>query len=333
MGWGEYSLVFVVSASATFLMSLVADRVGLVAVPGEHRTHTHTTPVVGGVGIFVGALLGWYISAIPLSGVGLCFILLFVVGVLDDRFALPSWLRLLAQGGAAYLMVELTGVRLISLGYIWSAENEMLLGDGASLVLTIFATIGVINAINMSDGMDGLAGSLVLLILGALFYLGAYPNELVVVSMFSVAGFLVWNLRLFRPRARIFMGDAGSTVLGLLLVYLLISNSQSPGGFPPVTALWLLTLPLIDAVAVLFLRPMRGQSPFTADNVHYHHLMSGRGLTVNAILALVLAIQLLAMLVGLIMWRTGLPESIQVLAFLLVFAFYFCLLAWLTRKK
>lgn len=333
MGWVDYGLVFLASVGVAFLTSLFASKAGLIALPGEHRMHDHPTPVVGGIGLFAGLLLGWLLSGLLLLGLFASLSLVFLIGVLDDRFALPSWARLMAQALAAYMMIELTGVRLISLGFIWSAEQEVLLSDQASIILTVFATMGVINALNMSDGMDGLAGCMAILVLLSLLWFRAYPAELISFSLFSVAGFLVWNLRFIRKRARIFMGDAGSTTLGLLLAYLLISNSQSPEGFPPVTALWLLALPLIDAVSVLFLRPLRGQSPFAADNDHYHHLLLRSGLGVNVALAVVLAVQAGAIGLGVVMLATGVSERYQLVLFVALFVLYFVLLSRLTLRS
>lgn len=333
MGWVEYSLVFVVSAGVAFIASLYAHKLGLIASPGEHRTHSQPTPVVGGIGLFAGLLLGWQLSGLMLVGVFASLSLVFLVGALDDRFALPSWVRLMAQALAAYMMVELTGVRLISLGFIWSAENEVLLGDLESVILTVFATMGVINALNMSDGMDGLAGSLAILVLLALLWFHAYPPELIIVALLSVAGFLVWNLRVLRKRARMFMGDAGSTTLGLLLAYLLIANSQSPEGFPPVTALWLLALPLIDAVSVLFLRPLRRQSPFAADNDHYHHLLLRSGFGVNTALLVALCVQGGTIALGVLMLSLAVPERVQLGLFMVLFVLYFFILKRLSEES
>ncbi|MEM7357728.1 MAG: MraY family glycosyltransferase [Pseudomonadota bacterium] len=303
------------------LLARLAPSVGLMAVPGEHRKHQQATPVVGGIAIFLGLVLGlvWltpeHLGLLPAMSV------LVAVGVLDDRFTLNSVVRLAAQAVAAWLMIHFTGAELLNLGAIFS-NTDLWLG-GWSMALTIFASIGVINAVNMSDGLDGLAGSLVLIVLLSMLAIGSTETELVLVVVAAVSGFLVWNLRILRPRARMFMGDAGSTLLGLILVYLLIRGSQQPvNDFSPVTALWLLALPLIDTVAVLLVRPIRGQSPFSADRFHYHHLLQARGLEVNQTLCLVLALQVVLIVVALAMSNAGVAQRYQMMLFLACFVAY-----------
>ena len=324
--------VFILVSVVGFFLCNLAPKVGLLALPGDHRTHSQPTPMVGGIAMFIGisAWLLWTGS----EGLKLLpsLTLLCIVGVIDDKFGLPSWFRFLAQGVAAYLMIKFTGAQLGSLGDI-IFSGELLLNQW-SIPFTIFAVIGVINAINMSDGMDGLAGSLVALLLIVLIVLGIPSNDLVQVTLAAVLGFLLWNVRLFRPRAKIFMGDAGSTMLGLLIAYFLIQASQQPISLVlPVTALWLLALPLIDTVALLMLRPLRGSSPFSADQTHYHHIIRSKGFGVNGALIIAMLIQLSFTALGLTALNYGISETAQLALFLLCFSGYFLYLWQLTKPS
>jgi len=302
-------ITLLVSAVSYYLMR-IAKPLGLIAHPGGHRKHDHATPLVGGIAIVIGLFFGVFVFTNDVVNLLPSLALLCVVGVIDDRYKLPSWSRFLAQALAILLMVKLTGVQLTSLGFLVS-NNELYL-DGWSVPLTIFASIGVINAINMSDGMDGLAGSLLILVLVVLSLSTNQHSELLLVSIASIAGFLVWNFRLFRQRASIFMGDAGSTALGLLMAFLLISLTQQPTReLPPVSALWFMALPLFDAVTVLVLRPLRGQSPFAADRIHYHHLFERSGLSVNLRLLCILFIQAVFITVGYLMLKNDIAEYYQ----------------------
>ncbi|GHA08447.1 undecaprenyl-phosphate alpha-N-acetylglucosaminyl 1-phosphate transferase [Arenicella chitinivorans] len=332
MGWVNLSLVFLTALFVTGLLVRFAFRFGLVAVPGEHRQHTAPTPMVGGLGVFAGLALGVLCWSPADLGLLSCLAILCLVGMLDDRITLPSWLRLLVQGGVAYLMIKLTGVRLESLGFLVSTKYEVVLGPW-SMPMTIFAVIGVINATNMSDGMDGLAGSLVIISLGVLLLLTKTDVTLIWIAIASVSGFLVLNLRIGRARAKVFMGDAGSTMIGLLLAYLLINASQQSAGFPPVVALWVLALPLIDAVSVLIVRPLRGRSPFDADRVHYHHLILDRGLSVNQTLILVVVVQTVCGGFGAWMFKTGVADNHILLVFLIMFILYLVALYQYTGRK
>ena len=330
--WAGLLLIFFAVVASIYVLVKLAPHLGLLAVPGEHRMHREPTPMVGGIAIYLGILLGFVLLDSSFGRILPSLFLLCIVGALDDRYSLPSWARFLAQGVAVYLIILLTGIQLESLGELVSPGHNLLLGKWA-VPMTIFAAIGVINAINMSDGLDGLAGSLAVVVLLALLLVGSIFSGLILITLVSLAGFLCWNLRVFRPRATVFMGDAGSTMLGLLIAYLLIIQSQVPGGIFPVTALWIVALPLIDAVAVLLIRPLRGSSPFSADRIHYHHLLLDRGLSVNATLITILLVQSVLIISGIAMWRYAVPENIQLLGFLMLFGLYFFFLLRITRTS
>lgn len=315
-----YLFVFLSSTFLCWILARIAPKLGLIAVPGEHRQHEMPTPLVGGIAIFVVFMVALVVSGNELSLIP-ALALLVLTGALDDRFHLPSWVRFIAQGLAAFLMIEATGVKLESLGYLFTSESQVLLGKW-SVPLTVFATIGVINAVNMSDGLDGLLACIMILVLSALFYVmpSFYLDPVTLIA--SLLGFLVWNLRLARPRAKIFMGDAGSMALGLVLAFLLIGASQLSDGFTPITALWLIALPLIDAVAVLIVRPLKGQSPFAADHRHYHHRLKAMGLSVNAVLVAALLLQSTCIVFGMFAMHYAIAENIQFFIFLTIFFVY-----------
>ncbi|MEO0367964.1 MAG: hypothetical protein AAF197_04165 [Pseudomonadota bacterium] len=324
MEFAALVLAFLLSAILCFALLKAAPSLDLLVHPGDHRLHAKPTPAVGGIAIFVTLLVSVKIT-VPSE---ILFLLpsfcLVVVGVIDDRLHLHSLLRLLAQIVAAYLMIQITGIQLDQLGQLFS--DEVIYLGSMSVPLTIFAAVGVINAINMSDGMDGLAGSMVILTLIVLAALGSTYTSLIYLIVASIAGFLVWNVR-FRGRpARIFMGDAGSTALGLILAFLFIEITQGMSApLLPVTALWLLLIPLMDAVCVLIVRPLMGQAPFSADHLHYHHALTDAGLTVNQALLGIVAAQLVFVALAVYFVEAQIPEALQLSLFLLLFFAYFIL--------
>jgi UDP-GlcNAc:undecaprenyl-phosphate GlcNAc-1-phosphate transferase len=331
MFWVYIVSIFLVSLLACWGLSKLAPSMGLMAVPGEHRAHQQPTPMVGGIGICLAIAMGLLLDS-SVRALFPAMLLLCLVGLIDDRYALPSFVRLIVQGFAAYLMVKLTGVSLSDLGYLLSFDNRVLLKQWA-LPMTIFAVIGVINAVNMSDGVDGLAGCLVCLTLAALILIG-HPNfEFILIALFAILGFLFWNLRIGRASARVFMGDAGSTMLGLMLAYLLIQHSQLSTGILPVTALWLMALMLIDAVAVLIVRPLRGRSPFAADRIHYHHQLIDNGVSVNATLLIALSAQCAFIVLGVLLLKYQVADHLQLYLFLVLFVLYLVRLLWFTRQS
>ena len=128
------------------------------------------------------------------------------------------------------------------------------------------------------------------------------------------------------------MGDAGSMFLGLCVAWLLISGSQGESrSFSPVTALWLLALPLLDTVAALLVRPLLGKSPFSADRFHYHHILLSQGLSVNKALFLTIACAIFVALIGTMAWFNRLPEYLMFYAFAVIFLGY-CAWVFISRR-
>jgi len=314
-------------------LKTIAPKLKLVAHPGEHRHHQSPTPMVGGLAIFIASFI-----ALSLFGVDsdfailACCLMICIVGVLDDAFQLSAILRFAIQAGIACLMIQLTGASLETLGELVS-QHELSLGRWR-IPLTIFATVGVINAINMSDGMDGLVGSLVSISLFAFLLLGADQSNLLIVFLSCLIVFLGFNSRLFVKQARIYLGDGGSNLLGLLLAYLFIKNSQGVHAvIHPVTALWFMALPLIDTVSVMIVRPLRGNSPFSADRIHYHHQLLERGFSVNQTLLFIVLAQSSLVILGLLLQNSGLPQSYSFYSFLTLFFAYLIFLFCRTGKQ
>lgn len=302
----------------------------LIETPSAHRVHGQPTPVVGGIAMALSMALVVAVSLPQYMPLFLVLGLLMLVGIADDISHLPSSIRLLLQALAVYLLIEVTGAKLTTLGFLYSDAPIAL--NAYAYPLTIFAGIGVINALNMSDGMDGLAGTLTVLCGLSLLLVGSSDSGLIALLVSALMGFLYFNARWFRTHAALFMGDAGSTTIGLLLTFLLINATQGTHAtMAPVTALWLLALPLIDTVALLILRPLLGRSPFAADHLHYHHLLRDFGLSVNQTLAVVACVQGSLAVFGLTMAFNGVSESVQLSLFLFLFGAY--LLASLVRAR
>lgn len=315
----------------------LAHRFGVVDQPGGHKAHDRITPFIGGVGVVV-ALLASLAPIQQISGstdwvaVGLGALLMFATGLADDILRLGFKLRFLIQTLTALLMVFFGGVALSDLGHL--AYGELLYLGVWGVPLTIFATVGVINALNMIDGIDGLSGSvsLVSLVLIAMLALAAQTLDylaLAVVLLGGLTGFLYFNLRfLSHRRARVFLGDNGSMLLGFLFAWLLIAMSQEPRRvITPVTALWLFSVPLMDTLGVMLRRMWLGKSPFHPDRHHLHHLFIRAGFRVQDTVYAIAMIQLAMGLAGIVGMQMGIAEGWMLAAYLLVFAGYFYLVS------
>lgn len=337
-----------VALAATILLILVlrpvAARVGLVDIPNERKSHRAPTPLVGGLAIFAGLGLGFFLckdGPVPLSqrevysffGAGF---LLVAVGVVDDFLELSPAVRFVAQVFAALLMIFGAGVVLNDLGAMMPGGGLLQLGVLA-VPFTVFATLGVINALNMCDGLDGLSGSLTLTSLSGLIlaaYTWGIPADTALLPILGtgIVAFLLFNLRLLgRERASIFMGDAGSMFLGFALTWYAIALSQGESrALPPAAALWFLMIPIFDAVSMMLRRILKGRSPFAADREHLHHIFLLAGYSVNETVLVMTGVASCGVFVGLASIYFQVPELVVAGAFLLTGIGYFWMIshAW-----
>ena len=289
------------SAAALAVLCRYADALGLVDRPSDRKKHVGNIPLIGGLSAFFGVLVG-----AGLAGHSTLFVnsmlgtaaVLALVGALDDRFDLSVRARLLVQTGAVLTMVSCTGVYIHTLGHLFGYQLEL---GVFGIPLTVVAVIGLLNAFNMMDGIDGLAGMLALVSVGAIMlYQGLSHWQGTIVLLLLVAALLPYlaaNLGLVGRK--VFLGDAGSMVVGYLLAWLLIKLSQdSKPQLSTIDVLWCVALPLLDTLAVTVRRLREGKSPFKPDRGHIHHLMLNAGLTPRAALAALVALAVTLALTG-----------------------------------
>jgi UDP-GlcNAc:undecaprenyl-phosphate GlcNAc-1-phosphate transferase len=308
-------LAFSATTVLIVLLRPMALALGLVDVPNARKSHQGQIPLIGGMSIFVGVTVALTVQYVfvaqPTTGTvhltalfGAAFILVFI-GIWDDYSDLPPTARLLTQLAAALIMIYGGGVVLNDVGALLPGAGVLSLGLLA-VPFTVFACIGVINAINMIDGLDGLSGSLTLISLLGLGVAnslwGDVGNQHVIVIVAAcVMAFLLFNLRtLWRSRAWVFLGDAGSMFLGLTLCWLAISMSQGENRvISPAAALWFLMLPIYDAVSMMLRRILKGRSPFQADREHLHHIFLFAGFSVGESVTLMSGIAVVGVVIGL----------------------------------
>ncbi len=321
---------------ALICLKLHASRLGLIERPHGHRTHDRPTPVVGGIAMAAGLFVTWLVSdAIePGAPSALGALGLVVIGLWDDRYGLPARRKFAAQAAAVAIALAFDGDLLRSLG-------ELLPGTGihlawTALPFTVFAVLGLINAVNMLDGLDGLAGKVTLTAfawLAACMWMVGGPGRLTsnLAIIGAISAFLLFNVRFpGRARALLFMGDTGSMLLGYLLAVAAIDATQRAPGIPPVTALWICALPILDTVSVTVLRIREGRPPMTAGRDHLHHLLRAHGLPVGKVALAEMAMAASIGLAGVAGWRLGVPEWIMFASLVVAGLAYHraCRLAW-----
>lgn len=320
----------ILTVFATPILIRAAHHYNLLDRPDERKHHQGAIPVVGGLAMAfaIAVVAAWQLGDTALFwGLFVSVSIIVIVGFLDDCNGLPVRVRFLAQGIAGLGVSLFAGAQLTNLGDLLGA-GPVALGVVA-VPFTIFATVGVANAFNLSDGMDGLAGGLAMItaaFLAAAASLSGSEETLVLLLILSgaLAGFLCFNMRLpWQCHAKVFMGDSGSLMLGFLLAWAVIRVTQAENNaLPPAAALWFFAIPLMDTVRLLVGRALNGRNPFHHDRDHLHHILSRVGYTDAQVVWIIHFAAVTFGLVGFFGWRAGVPEAAMFYGFLAVFAVY-----------
>lgn len=330
--WIDPLITALIVAAMLWLLEPMAHRLGLLDRPGGRKDHAHPTPIVGGLAMAIGIMapVVW-VGEYPRSYLGFMLgaAMLIAVGLVDDVRDVRWWWRLLAQAGAALIMIYVGGVKVEYLGQLF--------GTGAfdlgiwSVPFTVFATVGIINAFNMCDGVDGLAGSLAVAALSMYCAAAIYSGNTFMVDRLApviaaVSVFLVFNMRHpWRSQARVFMGNAGSAFLGYLIAWTcfrLTQNENHP--VTPVLAPWLVAPPVIDCLVLIARRIKEGRSPFAAGRDHLHHLLLDAGFGPTQVALLLSGVSCALGLVAALALRSNrIPDAALVIAFLALTAAYY----------
>jgi UDP-GlcNAc:undecaprenyl-phosphate GlcNAc-1-phosphate transferase len=330
----------------TLIISLVlipafrrpALRIGLVDQPGGRKVHEDHVPLVGGVGLFLAFALAMALVEQDLNayrGLFLGMGVLAIAGALDDLHELSARRRLFIQIAVACLPVIMADLDIVHLGQIpgWDTIH---LGP-LSVPFTVLCIVGLINAINMLDGEDGLAGSVILVMLGWLVviaFLGGVPDLAVLplLLMAALVGFLVYNFpHPWQRSAKVFLGDSGSMLLGFALAWFAIEIGSEEGAHvPPVTIAWILALPVFDTVCLMIRRVQKGWNPLAADREHLHHIFQRAGFTDRGAVYIMAATTFAMGLVGVAGWRLDVPDWLMFAGLFagLAFHYYFVQHAW-----
>jgi len=314
------------SAAGIVAMRRLALALGLVDRPDQRKQHLGEVPLVGGLAIFTGMLAGavcyGVFDGFERSLLGTAAVLA-LLGALDDRFGLSVRDRLLIQTIAILTVIASTGVYIHTLGHIFG--HDVVLG-WLGVPMTVLAVIGLVNAFNMMDGIDGLAGSLTLVSIAAVI-LFASPTPLRGVIMLlallaaAMLPYLVVNLGFVG--GKVFLGDAGSTLIGYLLAWVLIRLSQMPEThLSPVDVLWCVALPVLDTLAVMYRRMRAGQSPFKPDRGHIHHILQGAGLGPRATLTVLVVLAVGLASIGAIVSGVAHSAGVNLAVFCLILGVY-----------
>lgn len=333
-------LIFCLAVGCTMLvitlLKPISAGLGLVDRPDRRKDHVGAIPLVGGIAIWVSFTICLLIVGITTKLIVLLISggILVLVGAVDDVKDLSPRLRLALHIIAALIMSAFGGVVVQSLGDLIVPGITLTLGFFA-VPFTIFAVVAMINATNMSDGLDGLCGLQLVIPLAGLTFLSGINSDQehflpLLIICGCLVGFLFFNLRTSRrSRASVFLGDAGSNSLGLLLAWFLIDMSQGDDAIlQPVAVLWFALLLIYDTVEVVARRLLRGGSPFSADKEHLHHVFLLARFSVTETVFTLGGLTLIGVLVGVATTVVQIPDS-ALFAMFILFGLLF--LRWIFR--
>ena len=337
--WIKMLLAFAVSLLVAYVMTppvkRFAEKVGAIDVPRDNRrVHDHPIPRMGGLAIFIGFVLS-LIFFVPMStkvlGLLVGSVIIAVMGGVDDIVSLNPWVKLAGQIVAALVAIRCGLVfDVISNPNIFAEETYIEIG-WLSIPLTMLWIVGCTNAVNLIDGLDGLAVGVSAISSMTMLIVSLFVSEPVVSIILAALtgaclGFMPYNLN----PAKIFMGDVGSQLLGFVLstasIMGLFKLHAIITFFVPLLAL---ALPLADTIFAFFRRILHGQSPFKADKGHFHHRLLAMGLNQKQVVAVLYGISAVLGLLAVLM--AG--DSMAVKIICLVAAFIISLGIWLKVFK
>ncbi len=284
-----FFMALVVAAIATPVSMKLANKWGAIAYPGGRHVHTKPIPRLGGVAIYAAFWISALIMQVwdeQMTGLFLGSTLILGVGIWDDIRGMRPFVKLFWQIAAASVLLAFSfSMNVISLPFMDKVVDFNKLGLGVvGLILMIFWVVGLMNTVNVSDGLDGLAAGICFLVALLLFWsanrIGQLPAAHLTLALAgALLGFLFFNF----PPARVFMGDSGSMFLGYIIggvsIMGLLKTATILGLVFP---LLVLGMPVTDLTFAIIRRKLRGQSMATADRGHLHHRLLDAGLSQRA---------------------------------------------------
>jgi len=333
---------FGVSLISVFILRQLALKVNLVDAPDHRKNHVGSVPLVGGISIFVGVASAFALFpdlSREITAYIVAAILIVIIGLLDDQFELKVSFRLTMQFIVSLVIIIGGDIRIEELGAFGSGGDFHL--GAFSLPFTIFSIMVAMNAFNFVDGIDGLSGLLFMIAMLSVVILcmlvkGSSINNYLIPLVFLVAimPYMVFNLGLLGKHYRVFLGDAGSMLLGLTVAWLLVHYTQHPRDvFSPVTALWIIAVPLMDMLAIVVRRARNGKAPFHPDRNHLHHLFMDHGMSDRQALFVIGMLAMGFAATGILTELYQVPNLIMLIIFLLIFFVYYHLMSFFENQK
>ena len=314
------------------LRNFAKEKKLLVDIPDRSRKfHKRATPLTGGIGILLAVIISTeiYLDMNNLKGympefsqeLYVASIPLLILFLIDDFKNLRPIYRLIIQIALSLYVIFSTDVYLYNLGDLFG-YGEIQLGI-LSIPFTIFCVVGIMNAFNMIDGINGLcAGSAMMALLFIGFYSGLMYDSVLIIIIGSMIGFLIFNLRFFGKKRGVFLGDSGSNLIGFWVAWCAIYSSQNTiYQVEAITMLWFVSIPLLDCIGLIFSRLVRGISIASPGRDHIHHKLMNNH-TPEGSLGIILLISLCTGFLGITL-ENNFDTWVSTLIFLLYASLYY----------
>ena len=352
-----FSFLFFISLIIHFLFRIILRRLKIVDVPdGEKKKHKMLVPISGGISVMTSLVVigSCYIllsysqfleiffetESLKLSSwnldiqTGLLFgitgLIVAAVSFFDDVLELPVWFRFMTLILCSGMVIGVSDLSITSLGNL-SGFGEIKLGPIFGTIFTIICVVGVANAFNWIDGLDGLFSTQVLIVSAAIFYFSGGNGIFFTIFLLAFLPYLMMNLSFFGKKNRVFMGDHGSMAIGYTAAWFLISAAEFDV-ISPMTAPWLIALVLLNALRVMFKRALLGVSLYRSDREHIHHFFLDNGYSKGQSLLIVTLISIFLTLVGILLEIFQIPDYVSFYIFLSAFIIWSFLSSNLKKK-
>lgn len=316
--------LFIVNIIFLYFYSYLGKNIGLVDIPSNRKTHIGEIPLVGGLSIYSSLFLFFLFVETNYSHkiIFLSSLIVFLVSLYDDKFNLGITERFFFQI-IACLIIAGFGIRIFDIGDYLNFNISL---GGFGILLTFVCMIAYMNAINFSDGLDGLAAGYILNCLVSIIffsYLNGYTNNLepVIFLIVILIGFVISNIGFIIPKT--FLGDSGSTSMGFIIsCYLIYFTMPENRYFHPVLTLWAAPLPTFDFLTVFTKRIISGTNPFKPDRRHIHYLLINSKISNKLIPLTLVTISFISSIIGyLVFYFFGSLHCL--IFFLFLFILYF----------
>lgn len=333
----SYIFSFFISFAAIFLVIKINTKIGILDFPNERSSHVKAVPKSGGIGFIAAFFLSFVLfeNSVFLEYLWLfaSIFVVFITGIYDDYIGLKPIGKFLAIAFAVG-MLYMQNIYIDSLGLYFGVDLKLFY---FALPFTMFAVAGFTNALNLIDGLDGLASSVSIAIFASFLYIGLVFNDQLIflISFFALSVLCAYLIFNWSP-ASVFMGDSGSLTLGFIICIVSILSLKY---IHPVTILYLSAIPIIDTLVVMIRRMSIGISPFKADKKHIHHILQRFFLSTQKSVVFLFLVQLLFCFLGYVVARhielypNGLFPFAMIVTFMIILAISYMLFTAILQNE